>query len=473
MRKKKESRKSKSIPAASHVSKQGWSLPEGLYEKVSTRRSQDARKRSLPEAIDVPRLAFDDDEEKLDDMLQRVNSKIEKLIDSVPLSAPNSPLLKPDTSEFELPSPPPFGSPRLDDQMAQSLEYSQIPCECSTPPPCSMPLSSDKVSQLATEIEERISELQTLLRGGFVLAEPNSDSEPDPENSPAPTTHAQLRLERSAIHFQCEKLKAENADLQTENKSLKDQLAVTNAKKTVAQDQLAVVKAKKTVAQVENADLQRENKSLKEQLAVVKAKKIVAEVAIQTISTSETCQQWAQAPTTPPMSSSEKKVASRGRSPSATRSTNSRTKARVRSHSAGPELTSTQDSQEGTPTPSQGKQSFTIPSSVPASPGVSMKSLNLKALATALDAPNASVVRLQSDPARNAHPTAYNFGEYVQYHKEPMEGGWREFYQPTCMHNMLMMSARKPSRGSVQRMHSSTGDAWHSTPVSARRATIL
>lgn len=322
-----------------------------------------------------------------------------------------------------------------------------------------MPPSPDKANQLAKQIEERMSELQLLLECGRVSAEPKSDSEPDPENSPAPTTHAEPRPEVSAIHFQCEMLKVENADLQKENESLKDQLALA--------------KEQKTVAQVENAHLQRENESLKEQLAVVEATKIVAEVAIQTISTSETCQEWAQAPTTLLMSSSERKITSRGGSPSATRATIPRTNARVRSQAAGAELMSTQDSQPATSTPPQDKQSLTIPSSVPSSPRVSCESSSLnstvKALVKALDAPNASsigsAVRSQAEPTVNAHPVAFNFEEYVQYHKEPIESGWREFYQPKSLHNLTMLSAR-----CFQRMQSITSDAWHSAPLSARHS---
>jgi len=66
--------------------------------------------------------------------------------------------------------------------------------------------------------------------------------------------------------------------------------------------------------------------------------------------------------------------------------------------------------------------------------------------------PVPSVIRYTSAP------TVWEMEEYVQYHKEPMAGGWREFYTPRSMDTPPTKSSRRGSKSvHVYRRHSASG----------------
>merc|ERR1711904_83057 len=54
--------------------------------------------------------------------------------------------------------------------------------------------------------------------------------------------------------------------------------------------------------------------------------------------------------------------------------------------------------------------------------------------------------------------SVWEIEEYVQYHKEPMAGGWREFYTPRSMDTPPTKSSRRGSKSvHVYRRHSASG----------------
>jgi hypothetical protein len=317
------------------------SKTQGSKRKGSSPKKEKTRKCSSPgKASKKPSMESHtgDDDENLADMVDRVNSKLEKLFD--------------DINAF---------SPMPSEEVASKNEAAKSAVEASLP--------------------------NELTRGL------NSDEEPDPEDSSSPKAERNQFFAPHGVSY--EQLVSEVNALVRENRNLKMELAAAKACKMTSE--MGIQTTDNKVGHVVT-DRHAERSSLKKNVSLRKS------ASVKELRSASAAPKADVVFSPPSLSATPRAPAT------------ARFRERSQSVDVGVLLLDSIDAASA--------------SSVAPNPPLTSRTLS----------------RMTSAPSANVfHPAA--FDEYVQYHKEPMVGGWREFYVPKSMvHNVVTAVSPSASR---------------------------